>query len=65
MPVKRRTNKRREALTEDARAWLEGRPCGFFEFKGHDELFPLWQVYGDPTVATWDMGLNSKPVAVE
>ncbi len=38
--------------------------CGFFEFKTHDELFPLWEKYGDPEVATWDMGRDSKPRAV-
>jgi len=63
MPVKRRTNKKRDALSEDAHAWLEGRPCGFFEFKRHDELIPLWEKYGNPDVATWDMGRDSKPVA--
>ena len=63
MPVKRRTNKKRDALSEDALAWLEGRPCGFFEYKRHDELIPLWEKYGDPEVATWDMGRDSKPVA--
>jgi hypothetical protein len=65
MPVKRRTNKRREALTEDARAWLEGRPCGFFEFKGHDELLALWDAHCDETVATWDLANDSSPVAVD
>ena len=63
MAVKRRVNKRRDELTSDARAWLEGRPCGFFEFKSHDELVPLWERYGDPTSGTWDMGANSKPVS--
>jgi hypothetical protein len=65
MPVKRRTNKKRDELTDDARAWLRGEPCGFFEFKSRDELIPLWERCGDPTVATWDMGENSKPVAVD
>jgi hypothetical protein len=63
MPVKRRTNKRRDELTDNARAWLEGRECGFFQFKRHDELVPLWEKYGDPEVATWDMDKHSKPVA--
>ena len=64
MAVKRRTNKRRDELTDYARAWLEGRPCGFFEFKRHDELVPLWEKYGDPEVATWDMGKDTSPRAV-
>jgi hypothetical protein len=65
MPVKRRNNKRRLELSDDARAWLEGRPCGFFEFKHPDELIPLWLAHGDSKAATWDMGSHSKPVAVE
>ena len=64
MAIKKRVNKRRDELTSDAHAWLEGRKCGFFEFKTHDELFPLWEKYGDPEVATWDMGRDSKPRAV-
>jgi hypothetical protein len=47
----------------DAQAWLEGRPCGFFEFKGLDELILLWQAHGDTAVATWDLGRDTKPVA--
>jgi hypothetical protein len=38
-------------------------PCGFFEFKRHGELIPLWEKYGDPEVATSDMDKHSKPVA--
>ena len=63
MAVKRRTNKRRDELTDDARAWLRGEECGFFQFKSHDELIPLWEKYGNPEVATWDMGQDTKPVA--
>ena len=33
------------------------------EFKRHDELIPLWEKYGDPEIATWDMDKHSKPVA--
>jgi hypothetical protein len=54
MPIKRRTNKRREALCEDGERWLRGEPCGFFEFKDAAELAALWAEYGDPTVAEWD-----------
>jgi hypothetical protein len=65
MPVKRRINKRREALCEDAERWLRGEPCGFFEFKDADELAALWAEYGDPEVAEWDdeakMPRASKP----
>ena len=38
MPVKRRTSKSREELTDNARAWLRGGPCGFFKFKDHAYL---------------------------
>jgi hypothetical protein len=54
MPVKRRINKRREALCEDAERWLRGEPSGFFEFKDAHELAALWAAHGDPKVAVWD-----------
>jgi hypothetical protein len=54
MPVKRRTNKRREALCEDAERWLRGEPCGFFEFKDANELAALSAEYGDTKIAEWD-----------
>jgi hypothetical protein len=54
MPIKRRVNKRREQLCEDAERWLRGEPCGFFEFKDAKELAALWAQYGDPKVAVWD-----------
>jgi hypothetical protein len=40
MPVRRRTNKRREQRCEDGERWLRGEPCGFFEFKDADERRP-------------------------
>jgi hypothetical protein len=52
----------RERLTAFTPWHLE--PCGFFEFKSHDELIPHWEAHGDPDVATWDMGRDSKPRAV-
>ena len=61
MARKIRNNKRRDALTADAIAWLAGEPCGFFEFKPDDELLALWEAFGDADVATWDMGRDSKP----
>jgi hypothetical protein len=54
VPVKRRTAKRREQLSEDAERWLRGEPSGFFEFKNADELAALWAEYGDIEVAEWD-----------
>jgi hypothetical protein len=62
MPVKRRINKRREALCEDVGRWLRGEPCGFFEFKDDAELAALWAEFGDPNVAVWDEGAR-KPRA--
>ena len=64
MPVRKRNLTRRAALSENARAWLDGKPCGFFKFKPRDELVALWERYGDPEVATWDLGTHSKPVAI-
>jgi hypothetical protein len=54
MPVKRRTTKRGEELSESAQKWLRGEPSGFFEFKDANELAALWAEYGDPKVAVWD-----------
>jgi hypothetical protein len=54
MPFKRRVTKRREELCEDAERWLQGEPCGFFEFKDARELAALWAEHGDPAVAEWD-----------
>jgi hypothetical protein len=56
MPVKRRSTKRREELSDCAQRWLRGEPSGFFEFKDADELGALWAEYGDPKVAVWDEG---------
>jgi len=63
MPVRRRNDKRRDALTDDARAWLAGKPS-FYAFKDHDELLAFWEAYGDSDVATWDLESNSSPVPV-
>ena len=50
------------ALTDDAIAFLEGRPS-FTQFKDDAYLADLWEKYGDTSVATWDEG-NSRPRAV-
>jgi hypothetical protein len=63
MPVRRRSDKRRDAPSDDAIAFLEGRPS-FTEFKDHTELVELWRAYGDEAVATWDEGEGSTPRAV-
>ena len=44
--MKRKHNSR-QGLSSDARLWLDGNPCGFFEFKPTDELAALWNEYAD------------------
>jgi hypothetical protein len=65
MAVKRRWDKRRAALTDDAIKWLVGSGASFYQFKDHEELVALWQTYGDESVAAWDMNENSNPVPLE
>jgi hypothetical protein len=62
MPVRRRIDKRRDELTDNARAWLEGRPS-FTQFKDDAYLADLWDRYGDTSVATWHEG-DRRPRAV-
>jgi hypothetical protein len=64
MPVRRRVDKRRDALDAHTIAWLNGDDdSGFVQFKPHEELLALWEAYGDPDVAEWDLNENSKPRA--
>ena len=63
MPVRRRNDKRRDALSEDARAFLEGRPS-FTQFRDDAYLADLWEKYGDTRVATWEEG-DSRPRAID
>jgi hypothetical protein len=59
MPVKRRTNKRRDAITEHEAAWLDGDThCGFVEFKRDEELQKLWDGYGDQEAMYWEPGMS-------
>jgi hypothetical protein len=60
MPRKTRRNKRRDALTADAIAFLEGRNS-FTQFKDHEELVALWLAHGDEKIAEWDMQENTRP----
>jgi hypothetical protein len=53
MPARRRSNKRRDALSDDAIAFLEGRPS-FTQFKDDAFLADLLEKYGDTSIATWD-----------
>jgi hypothetical protein len=65
MPVKRRTNKRRDAITDDEAAWLRGdRESGFVEFKRPEELQKLWNSYGDHDELYWNPGM-SRPELIE
>lgn len=67
MATNRKATPRRGTTLGDSNAdrWLRGdKSCGFFQFKHDDELIPLWEAHGDPDVATWDMGRDSKPRAV-
>ena len=49
MPVKRRIDKRRDALTDNERNWLIGKPSGFVEFVPHEKLVALWEL-------CWNLG---------
>jgi hypothetical protein len=52
MPVKRRTDKRRPELAEDAEKWLRGEPSGAFVYlMTPGECVALWDEYGDQVVA--------------
>ena len=59
MAIKKRIDKKRAALTDDAIAFLEGRPS-FTQFKGDAYLADLWEKYGDTNVATLEEG-DSRP----
>ena len=63
MAIKKRLDKRRAALTDDAIRWLEGSGPSFYQFKDHDELVALWEMYGDASIATWEEG-DSRPRAI-
>jgi len=51
MAIRAKKLQAKEQLTDDARAWLEDRPCGFFKFKHDDYLADLWKAHGDAVVA--------------
>jgi hypothetical protein len=59
MPVRRRTDKRRNALTPHEDAWLRGdRDGGFVQFKRDEELQALWDAYGDHDAFFWEPPMN-------
>jgi hypothetical protein len=51
MAIRAKKLKSKEQLTDDARAWLEDKPCGFFQFKAKDYLADLWKTHGNAVVA--------------
>jgi hypothetical protein len=53
MAIRARKLNMRQALTSDARAWLDGKQCGFFQFKSQDELSALWAEHGDSNSMFW------------
>jgi hypothetical protein len=61
---RKRNISRRAALSSDARAWLRGEKCGFFEFQNDDALEAVWNEYGDDEAFFWrrDMSL---PITLE
>ncbi len=65
MAIKKRIDKKRAALTDDAIKWLEGSGPSFTQFKDHEELVALWLAHGDDTIAEWDMQENTRPVALD
>jgi hypothetical protein len=61
--MKKRSNNR-QGLSSDARLWLDGKPCGFFEFKPDDELQALWDANGDESKMFWRRGV-SLPITLD
>ena len=54
MPVRRRTDKRRQDVTDEQELWLRGEDThGFFQFSPPDELHDFWNVHSDRIIAEW------------
>jgi hypothetical protein len=53
MPVRRRTDKRREAVTDEHEEWLNGndKESGFFQFAPHEDLLAFWRTHSERVVA--------------
>jgi hypothetical protein len=59
MPVRRRADKRRDAISPHEAAWLDGNhDCGFVEFKRDEELQSLWEAHGDHDAFAWKPGMS-------
>ena len=61
--MKKRSNSR-QGLSSDARAWLDGKPCGFFKFRDDEFLADLWKAHGDDTKMFWRSGVGL-PITLE
>jgi hypothetical protein len=64
MAARRRTDKKRAGLADDAIAWLAGEPCGFFQFQSTDILEELWEAHGDTDSMFWRPEM-SLPITLE
>jgi hypothetical protein len=53
MPVRRRTDKKRQAVTDENEAWLhsDDNGAGFFKYDPEEELAALWNEHSDRIVA--------------
>ena len=53
MPVRRRVDKRREAITDEHEAWLHGddNRAGFFKYSLHNDLAALWAANSERVIA--------------
>jgi hypothetical protein len=59
MPVKRRSSKKRSAVSQHEEAWLRGdRDSGFVQFKRDEELQELWDRHGDHGTMYWEPGMS-------
>lgn len=59
MPVRRRNDKRREVLDDDAVSWLQGDDRSWFQFASVDEKRDLWMRHGDQTKFEWREGWST------
>jgi hypothetical protein len=53
MPVRKRVDKRRQAITDQHEAWLQGhdKESGFVQYAPNDELVTLWTMHCERIVA--------------
>jgi hypothetical protein len=59
MAIKKRSDKRRAAISEHEAAWLRGDyHCGFIGFKQDDELQEFWDRCGDHETMFWKPGMH-------